>query len=664
MSGMDEINPAVSAFVQEAREILEGLEALLLDLESDSDAEQIDAVFRTLHTVKGSGAMFGFGTLSRFTHHFEDAFDRVREGRLSVDGRLIDLSLKARDHMIALLDCGGDGPEATALEATPGATALLAALAEITGAASVAPQGAALQAAPGQAHPRTTRRRWTIRFRPEPNALRNGMRPDLLIAELGGLGPVEVRVDIAALPALANLDPTLSHLGWNVTLDTDQPRSAIEAVFIFADDAELEIAEETTGQVPEAPVRPVVDQVQPAAGEASRRKPEKTGESVRVPAGKLDEIMDQLGELVIAQARLSQMASHEPELESVVEEVERLVTGLRDATLSIRMLPIEVVFGKFRRVVRDLSAELGKDVTLITEGGETEIDKTVIDRLSEPLVHMIRNSMDHGIESAGARLAAGKPARGTVRLSARQEGGEVLIAIEDDGAGLDAEAIRAKAVERGLLAPEAQPGESELYQLIFAPGFSTARELSSVSGRGVGMDAVRSTVDALRGAVEVASRTGFGTRVTLRLPVTLAIIDGLLVRLGDAVFVIPLASVEECVELDAAERQRESGRTMLCIREHLVPFLDLDVVFGRDPSTETRRRVVIVKADGQRLGLVVDDILGQHQTVIKTLSQYHRDVEGFAGATILGDGSVALIIDVATLTRRALAERAERKPAA
>ncbi|RMC31337.1 chemotaxis protein CheA [Paracoccus alkanivorans] len=657
---MDEINPAVSAFVQEAREILEGLEALLLDLESDSDAEQIDAVFRTLHTVKGSGAMFGFGTLSRFTHHFEDAFDRVREGRLSVDGRLIDLSLKARDHMIALLDCGGDGPGATALEATPGAVALLAALAEITGAASVAPKGAAPQATPEPAPSRTAGRRWTIRFRPEPDALRNGMRPDLLIAELGGLGSVEVGADIGALPALADLDPTLSHLGWTVTLDTDQPRSAIEAVFIFADDAELEITGEVTEPAPENPVRPVVGQAQPAAGEASRKKPEKTGESVRVPAGKLDEIMDQLGELVIAQARLSQMASHEPELESVVEEVERLVTGLRDATLSIRMLPIEVVFGKFRRVVRDLSAELGKEVTLITEGGETEIDKTVIDRLSEPLVHMIRNSMDHGIESAGVRLAAGKPARGTVR----QEGGEVLIAIEDDGAGLDAEAIRAKAIERGLLTSEAQPGESELYQLIFAPGFSTAKELSSVSGRGVGMDAVRTTVDALRGAVEVASRAGLGTRVTLRLPVTLAIIDGLLVRLGDAVFVIPLASVEECVELDAAERQRESGRTMLCIREHLVPFLDLDVVFGRDPSTETRRRVVIVKADGQRLGLVVDDILGQHQTVIKTLSQYHRDVEGFAGATILGDGSVALIIDVATLTRRALAERAERKPAA
>ncbi|MGR3249202.1 MAG: chemotaxis protein CheA, partial [Paracoccus sp. (in: a-proteobacteria)] len=317
-----------------------------------------------------------------------------------------------------------------------------------------------------------------------------------------------------------------------------------------------------------------------------------------------------------------------------------------------------------RRVVRDLSAELGKDVALVTEGGETEVDKTVIDRLSEPLVHMIRNSMDHGIEDAQARLAAGKSPQGTVSLSARQEGGEILISIDDDGAGLDPDAIRAKAVERKLLSPEAQPVEEELFQLIFAPGFSTAKQLSSVSGRGVGMDAVRSTVDALRGSVDVQSRRGIGTRVTLRLPVTLAIVDGLLVRLGSSVFVIPLASVEECVELDAAEQTRDSGRTMLCIREHLVPFLELDTVFGQAQSAEPRRRVVIVKADGQRLGLVVDDILGQNQTVIKSLSQYHRGVEGFAGATILGDGSVALIIDVATLARRALSQRQAQRTAA
>ncbi|RJE83369.1 chemotaxis protein CheA [Paracoccus onubensis] len=654
---MDDINPAIGAFVQEAQEILEGLEDLLLDLEDRSDPEQIDAVFRTLHTVKGSGAMFGFGTLARFTHHFEDAFDRVREGRLSIDGRLIDLSLRARDHMIALLNCGGDGPQATALEEAPEAIALLAALFEITGSETSKTTGGnedTETTAPVQ-QPGTARR-WLIRFVPEVNALRNGMRPDLLIEELGGLGPVDVSADITALPSMDELEPTRGYLGWTIKLETDQPKSAIEAVFIFADDAELAITEEMIAP----PAKADPSEVEPSSSNVR----EKSGESVRVPAAKLDEIMDQLGELVIAQARLCQMASADAELESVVEEIERLVTGLRDATLSIRMLPIEVVFGKFRRVVRDLSTELGKVVTLITEGGETEIDKTVIDRLSEPLVHMIRNSMDHGIESGGARTAAGKPSRGTVRLSARQEGGEVLITIKDDGAGLDAEAIRLKAIERGLLSPEAQPTESELFQLIFAPGFSTAKQVSSVSGRGVGMDAVRSTVDALRGSIEVASRRGTGTRVTLRLPVTLAIIDGLLVRLGNAVFVIPLAAVEECVELDAAERQRESGRTMLCIREHLVPFLDLDEVFGWPPSVESRRRVVIVKFDGQRLGLVVDDILGQNQTVIKTFSQYHRDVPGFAGATILGDGSVALIIDVATLARRALAERIERKPAA
>lgn len=659
---MEEINPAVGAFIQEAREILEGLETLLLDLENGVEPEQVDAVFRALHTVKGSGAMFGFGTLARFTHHFEDAFDRVREGRLAVDARLIDLSLKARDHMTVLLNCGGDGDEAAALENAPEVLALLSVLAEVTGAAAT-PAETGDVAKPVHKLEGSSRK-WVIRFTPEASALRNGMRPDLLIAEIAQFGEIEVQTDIQALPLIAGLDPTQSYLDWTVTLETKQPCSAIEAVFIFADDAELSITEDK----PIAPPPVVAEASAPSkpAPNAQRKAQESAGENVRVPASKLDEIMNQLGELVIAQARLYQMASMvgDPELETVVEEVERLVTGMRDATLSIRMLPIEVVFGKFRRVVRDLSSELGKDVALITDGGETEIDKTVIDRLSEPLVHMIRNSMDHGIENAENRLATGKPARGSVRLSARQEGGEVLISIEDDGAGLDAEGIRVKAIERGLLAPDAQPSDTELYQLIFMPGFSTAKQLSSVSGRGVGMDAVRTTVDALRGSVEVASRPGYGTRVTLRLPVTLAIIDGLLVRLGDAIFVIPLAAVEECVELDAAERRRESGRTMLCIREHLVPFLDLDDVFSWAPSTEPRRRVVIVKADGQRLGLVVDDILGQHQTVIKTLSQYHRDVEGFAGATILGDGTVALIIDVATLTRRAMADRSNQRPAA
>lgn len=664
---MEDINPAIASFVHEARELLEGLEGLLLDLERGTDPGQVDlvqvdAVFRTLHTIKGSGAMFGFGTLAQFTHHFEEAFDRVREGRLAIDQRLIDLSLRARDHMTALLDCGSDGPAADELAAGQEAADLLAGLAAITGEA--VPTGAVPSDAGASNVISIARmRRWSILFRPEPSALRNGMRPDLLMAELAGFGMLDMAVDVSAVPPLEDLAADECLLAWRCTLETDKPRSAIEAVFIFADDALVEI-EEIGGDAVDTNAAAAV--AAPAARQVARPAANAPGESVRVPAAKLDEIMDQLGELVIVQARLNQIAGArgDAELESVAEEVERLVTGLRDATLSVRMMPIEAVFGKFRRVVRDLSAELSKDVALITEGGETEIDKNVIDRLSEPLVHMIRNSMDHGLEDAERRRAAGKPARGTVRLSARQEGGEVLIAIEDDGAGLDAEAIRAKAVERGLLAPDAQPTTTELHQLIFAPGFSTAKALSSVSGRGVGMDAVRSTVDALRGSVEVMSHPGRGSRVTLRLPVTLAIIDGLLVRLGEAVFVIPLSAVEECVEMEVAERRRESGRTILQIREHLVPFLDLDDVFSRPPSTEPRRRVVIVKADGARIGLVVDDILGQNQTVIKTLSVYHRDVQGFAGATILGDGGVALIIDVAMLARRAQAERAAIRPVA
>lgn len=655
---MTEPHPAVASFLAEARELLEGLEDMLLDLEVDTRGERVDAVFRTLHTLKGSGAMFGFTSLARFTHHFEEAFDRVREGRLAVGKQLINLSLRARDHMTALLECGGDGPVARALESAPEAAELVASLAELTGVAeTLAHDGPGASEQPPQ--PDLEPQGWTIDFRPSPEALRNGMRPDLLVAELAAMGTATVELEESDLPSLETIDPTRSYLAWRIALTTSRPLAEIEAVFLFADDAELTItavdAQPAGARRMAAPPEadPPSPELSPAA--AASRPSEAGRDSVRVPANKLDEIIDQLGELVIVQSRLHQIAvaAGDPVLESVVEEIERLVTGLRDATLSVRMLPIEVVFGKFRRVVRDLSTELGKDVTLATQGGETELDKNVIDRLSEPLVHMIRNAMDHGIESADLRRSRGKPARGTVTLSARQEGGEVLITIADDGGGLDTGAIRGKAIERGLLSEDAQPSDAELHQLIFAPGFSTAKTVSSVSGRGVGMDAVRTAIEALRGGVEVSSTPGIGTSATLRLPVTLAIIDGLLVRLGESIFVIPLAAVEECVELDETERKRESGRTMLRIREHLVAFLELDAVFGLPSNASANRRVVVVRSEGQRIGLVVDDILGLNQTVIKALSVYHRDIPGLAGATILGDGKVALIVDVVTLCRRA-----------
>ncbi|MAC77101.1 MAG: chemotaxis protein CheA [Rhodobacteraceae bacterium] len=655
------IEQAVAAFVQEAREILSELEDLILGLEEAQDPRTVDAIFRGLHTVKGSGAMFGYTGLARFTHHFENAFELVRAGDLTVGKQLIDLSLAARDLMERFLTLGGDGAETDALLEAQETTALIDRIQSLTLAVDPAATAAPTSETPGKTAGGLER--YSIRFRPLQDALRNGMRPDLLIRELAELGPVDVRFDLQDMPSFDALDPTLACLTWVIMVETCNGAAAVEDVFIFADDADLSIESMPVEAVAD---RTVPEQDTPAVASApeARTAPAKIDaktENIRVASSRLDDMMDSIGELVIAQARLDAVSERlgDSTLDAVVEEVGRLVLGLRDATLSIRMLPIETVFGKFRRVVRDLSTALGKDVRLITCGGETEVDKNVIDRIGDPLVHMIRNSIDHGIEADDVRIAAGKPRQGTVRLAARQEGGEILISIEDNGGGLDVEGIRRKAIARGLIEPDAELSERDLHLLIFEPGFSTAETVSSVSGRGVGMDAVRNTIDGLGGSIDVLSRSGQGTRITLRLPVTMAIIDGLRVRLGGSIYVIPLAAVEECVEMDRAETSRKSGRSVLQIREHVVPYLALDRIFGLPPSAEGRRRVVVVCVGGQRIGLVVDDILGQGQTVIKSLSPYHRDLPGLGGATILGDGRVAIIIDVGTLVRWAEARHSD-----
>jgi len=652
---------AVAAFVQEAQEILSELEDLILGLEHEQDQATIDAIFRGLHTIKGSGSMFGYTCLARFTHHFENAYELVRSGDLQTGKDLIDLSLAAQDKMSEFLELGGDGPRAESLLVSPETCALLDKLTALTGAQTTAPDGAEIAKTDTAS---TEKRTIEIVFSPLSDALCNGMRPDLLVKELLELGSGSVRIDTSAVPSLDEMDPTQSYLTWHITLLTEQDRAGIEDVFIFADDADLKITEHVAAE-PEQHETSAADATATKAKSApGSAKTEHRQENIRVASSRLDDMMDSIGELVIAQARLDAVSESvtDPNLDAMVEEVGRLVLGLRDATLSIRMLPIETVFGKFRRVVRDLSAELGKDVQLVTSGGETEVDKNVIDRIGDPLVHMIRNSIDHGIEASEVREAAGKPAQGTLRLSARQEGGEIHIAIEDNGAGLNHDAIRKKAIERGLIDEDAELTERELNQMIFEPGFSTAAEISSVSGRGVGMDAVRTTIDGLGGNIEVQSKHKLGTRVTLRLPVTMAIIDGLRVRLGNSVYVIPLSAVEECVEMDMTEKARTSGRSVLQIREHMVPYLELDPLFAQEPSHEHQRRVVVVRVDGQRVGLVVDDILGQGQTVIKSLSPYHRDLPGLGGATILGDGRVALIIDVATLVRWAETQHGANTP--
>lgn len=654
-------------FRQEAQELLEQLEQALLDLErTPDDHELIDSAFRALHTIKGSGAMFGFQNVAAFTHGFETAFDQVRQGSVPSSRELIAVALAAKDHIRMLVD------EPEAAEAGRDG-AILDALRQAVGpAADPAPKEAAADPAT-EAGPAT----WHLRIRLGQDVLVNGTNPLLLLDELRSLGPCQVAAVTDAIPPLEEMEGEGCYLGWDVVLTTEHPRSAIEEVFMFViDDMELAIervgaADGGAAAVPAAHPAPSNGEDAPPAGDPPAVKHEteaghgaaKTTASLRVQAERLDELMDRVGELVIAQARLTQLAasSTDTPIKSVAEDIERLTAGLRDTTMGIRMVPIGSLFGRFRRLVHDLSRDLGKQVELATIGEETELDKTMIERLADPLVHLIRNAIDHGLEDPSSRAAAGKQETGRIRLIARHAGAEVLVTVSDDGRGLDGERIRAKAEELGLLAPGTALTDAELYQFLFHPGFSTAREISAVSGRGVGMDVVKRTIETLRGTIDIATTPGQGTQVTLRLPLTLAIIEGLLVRIGEGRYAIPLSAIEECVELSAADDTRSEGRSFLNIRGDLVPFLRLRELFETDTAPAPYQKVVIVSSGDLRVGLVVDQIIGSHQTVIKSLSKLHADVDTFSGATILGDGTVALILDIGHLVERGQAREEKRK---
>ncbi len=625
MSGTD---PA-QTYRQEAAELLEQLELALLDLEHrPGDADLVNTAFRALHTIKGSGAMFGFDAVAAFTHHVETAFDGVRKGEVAASATLIAVALSAKDQIRRLIEEPDSVDEADGLAILDRLrTALSAPVAIVQPAATT----------------------WRVRFRLPTDAMAMGTNPLLLLDELRALGPCTVVADTSAIPPLETLDPTACHIAWDVMLTTSQPRSAIEEVFLFVlDEMQLDL-EQVVGQSPE-PGRPPEDRslVAPTRAEAAASS---TASSIRVPATRLDDLMDQVGELVIAQSRLKQIAasSHDVQVKTISEEIERLAMELRDSTMGARLVPIGQLFGRFRRLVHDLSHELGKEIALALSGEETELDKTLIERLADPLIHLIRNSVDHGIESPAEREKAGKPRQGRIELAARHLGHEVLITISDDGGGLDRARIQQRAEEQGLLPPGTKLGDSELFQLILQPGFSTATQVTSVSGRGVGMDVVRRSIDTLRGKIDIASQPERGTDITLRLPLTLAIIDGLLVRVGAGRYVIPLSAIEECVELSEFDDTRSRGHNFLNIRGSLVPFLRLREVFATHTQPDPFQKVVIVSAGDQRVGLVVDQVIGDHQTVIKSLSKLHADVAAFSGATILGDGTVALIMEIAHL---------------
>lgn len=681
-------------FRDEAAELLQELEAALLALEETPDETAlVDRVFRALHTLKGAGGLAGFDIVAELCHEAETTFEEVRSGEHPLDRELVSLTLAAKDLLRLLIEAEFGGAPVDPARVSRLLTSFRQRLGE--NYAPAAGSGLLTEnAAPGLST-------YRIRFRPGPGIFRQGIQPQLLLGELCRLGDAVVVAQLDRVPPLDQLDPEECHVYWDVILTTAEDENAIRDVFIFVeDDCELgvqlidndgllddagdykklgEILVER-GDLPEADLEKFLaekkrlgetliaagvvagGQIDSALAEQERvqrlrreRQTAETSDSIRVKSERLDKLVNLIGELVTVQARLSQLANgrEDAALLAVSEEVERLTWELRDQVLTIRMLPIGSTFSRFKRLVRDLGDELGKDVMLFTEGGETELDKTVIERLGDPLVHLIRNSIDHGIERPEERRAAGKPAKGRITLAAEHSGANVLISVADDGMGLDRDKIRAKAIERGLLAPQAELLDREILNLIFLPGFSTAEQVSSVSGRGVGMDVVRQAIESLRGSVEVSSEPGRGTRFTLKLPLTLAIIEGLLVDVGRERFILPLADVEECIALTQADAAAAHGRNLVNVRGELVPYVPLRETFSLPGERPAIEQIVIARLDAGRVGFVVDRVVGEHQTVIKNLGRFYQGVSGVSGATILGDGHVALILDLPQLAAQA-----------
>jgi two-component system chemotaxis sensor kinase CheA len=680
----------VEAYREEASELLVELEGSLLELEDrPGDAELVGRVFRAMHTLKGSGAMFGFDAIAAFTHEVETVFDNVREGRIAVTPALIGATLAARDHIQALLRV----PEAeTGGLLTQGNRVLERLRLAAPGAGTDEPDLAAVPNPAGDNAPAPDLSSYRIHFEPQPDILLTGTNPLLLLHELRGLGDCSVVAHVDRIPELDGFDPEQCYTFWDAVLTTGSGENAVRDVFIFVEDrAQLSISRIEGADRPD-PLRlgellvdrgavaaedveqclsgrPLTGQllveaglVQPFQVAAAvleqkhltalrdRQRTTETAATLRVPAAKLDSLVNVVGELVTVQARLSSYAlsSGDPEVTFISEEVERLAEMLRETSMSLRMLPVGETFNRFRRLVRDLSAELGKQAELTTSGNDTELDKTVIEQLSDPLVHLIRNSIDHGIESRERRAAAGKPPVGRIHLSATHAGAFVLIRISDDGGGLNREAIRERAIERGFLRADAVPTEAQLDALILTPGFSTASTVSEVSGRGVGMDVVQRNLDAMRGSLSIASTSGKGTVVTLKIPLTLAIIDGLLVEAGGARFVVPLSNVSGCMELSRGG-DRAGKQSLVSVRGELVPYIPLRERFGIPGEPPPIEQVIIAETHDGMYGFVVDRVIGDHHTVIKKLGRLFRNSEEVSGATILGDGSVALILDVERL---------------
>ena len=706
------LDEALQTFIVESRELLQDMENALLALEqAEEKTELINAIFRTAHTIKGSSGLFSLDHVVAFTHVTESVLDRVRDGRIGISDSLIALLLSCGDHIGTLIDAiaAGDTAENPALTAQ-GEPLLEQLRAYLGPAATPSGLSASTAAAPADATQRmpgssAAQDHWHISLRFGPEVLRNGMDPLSFIRFLGTLGRIEeVLVLSEKLPEPQDMDPEACYLGYEIELESSATKATIENAFEFVhDDCEVRILpphsrtsdyiqhiqqeqHEVSVRIGEMMVRcgaltqkelnealniqekttptpligtVLVEQraVHPEVVDAAIKKQTQVKElhaqesrSVRIDADKLDQLINLVGELIIVGAGVNLIArrANMADLQEHTSKLSGLVEEVRDSALQLRMVKIGATFGRFQRVVHDMSRDLGKDIALVINGEDTELDKTVVEKIGDPLMHLVRNSLDHGIESAAVRAERGKPAKGLLKLNAFHDSGSIVITVEDDGGGLKRDRILAKAIERGLVEPGHHLSDSEVYGLIFEPGFSTAEKVSNLSGRGVGLDVVKRNITALRGSVSINSAEGKGTTVTVRLPLTLAIIDGFLVEVDTSVFAIPLDMIEECVAFSA-----EPGHNYTNLRGEVLPFIRLRELFGITQPLKRRENIVVLKHAGQKAGLVVDTLLGEFQTVIKPLGKLFNQAKCISGSTILGSGEVALILDVPALIQQA-----------
>lgn len=700
-------------FFEESFEGLDVMEQELLNLEEDTDLENVNTIFRAAHSIKGGSATFNFSDVAEFTHVMETLLDEMRDGKRAITREIIDLLLRSVDCLRGMLNRLQDDEPVS-----EDYVALVAAFNRLLqgGSAEDAPEASEKPSENTQANTSSVpvtensvssvEAGWNISFAPENYILQTGNEPLRMFKEIAGFGGVKVIADLSKIPSFDDLDPESCHLSWQLSVETQEEEQAIKEVFEWVeDDCKLEIkalenksnqseeAESTRVEVePEETSNPQIEsQQKEPLTEATETsiKPENTdrklvpikknqkqsaakkattGASIRVGIDKVDTLIDLVGELVITQSMLGELGEN-----FEMSKVEHLVSGLREleantrelqeSVMRIRMLPIGFVFNRLPRMVRDLSAQLGKQIDLNIMGEDTELDKTVMEQIGDPLTHLVRNALDHGVESVEDRVAAGKTETGTVTLNAFHQGGNIIIEIKDDGAGINPEIIYAKAVEKGMIEEGVDIPHEQIIGMIMEPGFSTAAVVSDVSGRGVGMDVVKRNINNLGGSVDIASKLGEGTTFTIRLPLTLAILDGQLVRAGTETYVIPLASIVESIPLAGVQLTKIAGDMPVYENDgEYIPIVDLRDEFdiGQQKQSTNEGLIAIVEGENRRFAIKIDELLGQQQVVIKSLESHYKSLQGVSGATILGDGRVSLILDIVGLSKRS-SERARTR---